>query len=84
MEILPDLFCYLAGSFLLTPPLIYMQNIKRRYVLTQAQVNFSQSDTSSLLHGGRGANRKDPRSILTIEFVTILTIDLVEITSFAN
>ena len=50
-----------------------MQNNKRRNVLTQARVNFSQSETSSLLRGGGGGlnfelllwggggvNRKDP------------------------
>ena len=31
-----------------------MQNNKRRNVLTHARVNFSQSETSSLLRGGGG------------------------------
>ena len=52
-----------------------MRNNKRRNVLTHARVNFSQSETSSLLRGGElnfelllwgggggGVNRKDPPS----------------------
>ena len=35
-----------------------MQNNKRRNVSTQARVNFSQSETSSLLRGGGGAEFK--------------------------
>ena len=50
-----------------------MRTNKRRNVLTHAQVEFSQSETSSLLRemglilgttGGGGANRKDPNIIL--------------------
>ena len=51
-----------------------MQNNKRRNVITHARVNFSQSETSSLMPGGGGGggelsfelllwgeiNRKDP------------------------
>ena len=56
-----------------------MRNNKRRNVLTHARVNFSQSETSSLLRGGggggggrggrrrRGVNRKDPRLLLKSE-----------------
>ena len=31
-----------------------MRNNKRRNILTQTRVNFSQSETSSLLRGGEG------------------------------
>ena len=55
-----------------------MRNNKRRNVLTHARVNFSQSETSSLLHGGGGelnfelllwggVNRKDPQPVLIFE-----------------
>ena len=43
------------GSFLLIPPLIQLPPLhKSRNVLTHARVNFSQSETSSLLRGGGG------------------------------
>ena len=50
------------GSFLLSPPrtdwtphtIMDMRNNRRCTVLTHAQVNFSQSEASSLLRGGRG------------------------------
>ena len=35
-----------------------MRNNKRRIVLTHARVNFSQSETSSLLRGGGGGGRR--------------------------
>ena len=46
------------GSFLLTPrhAIMDMRNNKRGNVLIQARVNFSQSETSSILRGGWGLN----------------------------
>ena len=38
-----------------------MRNNNRRNVLTHARVKFSQSETSSLLRGGGGINRKGPK-----------------------
>ena len=51
-----------------------MRNNKRRIVLTIARVNFSQSETSSLLlargGGGGRVNRKDPRrEIFSFELI---------------
>ena len=49
-----------------------MRNNKQRNVSTQARVNFSQSETSSLLRGGGGGvNRKDPNLFL-VAFIIIL------------
>ena len=50
------------------------RNNQRRNVLTHARVNFSQSETSSLLRGGKlnfelllrgGGNRKDPKKVIS-------------------
>ena len=60
------------------------KNNRRRNVLTHARVNFSQSETSSLLRGGRelnfelllsrGVNRKDPRTVtIYAKFGILLT-----------